>query len=270
VTTDYWVNISDACKTITDTMTVNVPVFAPFEVEITNDTTICRGHQIKIGVEAQGGSLNYFYDWNGLGTTDSIVVTVGELTTYNVTVIDECGSSKNLNVAIDIKYPTALFDYEFMTDYTVEFYDSSFVNIISYLWTFDYGDNSITKNPIYTYLEKGEHVVSLQVTDFEGCTDVVIDTIRPDIYVYYPNTFTPNSDGKNDLFLVKGMGVEEFELIIFNRWGEKVFYTDNMEEGWDGTFNGELVPVGTYVLALKTKNYDGKETNQRGVINVLR
>ena len=270
VTTDYWVSINDACKTITDTMIVNVPNFDPFTVTITNDTTVCRDSEIKIGVEAEGGSENYYYDWKGLGITDSISVQVGELTTYNVTVTDDCGSSKNLNVAIDIKYPTALFDYEFMTDYTVEFYDSSFANITDYLWTFDYGDSSGVKNPIYTYLDKGEHVVSLQVTDFEGCTDIYIDTIRPDIYVYYPNTFTPNSDGKNDVFLVKGMGVEEFELIIFNRWGEEVFYTDNMEIGWDGTFKGELVPVGTYVFALKTKNYDGKETNQRGVINVLR
>ncbi|MCB9360543.1 MAG: choice-of-anchor L domain-containing protein [Flavobacteriales bacterium] len=270
VTTDYWVSISDACITITDTMTVSVPVFDPFIVTITNDTIICRDGEITIGVEAEGGSENYFYDWKGLGITDSISVQVGELSTYYVTVTDDCGSSKNLNVTIDIKYPTALFDYEFMTDYTVEFYDSSFANITDYLWTFDYGDNSTTQHPIYTYLEKGEHVVSLMVTDFEGCTDIVVDTIRPDIYVYYPNTFTPNSDGKNDVFLVKGMGVEEFELIIYNRWGEKIFHTDNMEIGWDGTYKGELVPVGTYVLALKTKNYDGKVTNQRGVINVLR
>jgi len=271
VTTDYWVTINDACQTITDTVTVSVPAFDPFIVSITNGVTICRGHLITLGVEAQGGSGTYFYDWNGLGTTDSVTVQVNQLSTYDVTVSDACGNTQNLDVTIDIMHPTAEFGYEYTSDYTVEFYDSSYANIVGYQWFFNYGDTANIKNPIYTYLDKGEHLVSLQVTDIFGCTDIITDTIRPEQYLYYPNTFTPNGDGRNDVFLVKGMGIEEFEMFIFSRWGDQIFHSEDMEVGWDGTVKGELAPVGTYVFVLKTKSYEEDKTvDHRGIINVLR
>jgi gliding motility-associated-like protein len=73
-----------------------------------------------------------------------------------------------------------------------------------------------------------------------------------------PNAFTPNGDGRNDCFGVKSWGgatIDEFS--VFNRWGERVFTTNNATACWDGRFRGQQMPGGTYVYVVKAKTFCG-------------
>ena len=101
-----------------------------------------------------------------------------------------------------------------------------------------------------------------------GCYDVadVNVLINEELNFFIPNLFTPNGDQTNDLFLIYGNGInpENFNFSIFNRWGQIVFETTNVNDmltsGWDGTTNGEQQPVGTYVWVMKGFQEDNVNT----------
>ena len=86
-------------------------------------------------------------------------------------------------------------------------------------------------------------------TDSLGCTAIALFTVLVDeaVPVYIPNAFTPNGDGVNDSWTIYTNAVKQFKLEIFNRWGEKVFETENSGQGWDGTFKGKPAENGIYV-----------------------
>ena len=88
--------------------------------------------------------------------------------------------------------------------------------------------------------------------------------------VYAPNAFTPNYDGVNDEFLLKGLHLQSFNLKIFNRWGVKIFESNNIDIGWDGTYQGQQVEEGVYTYVVKGTGYNGKPYFLSGTVTVLR
>ena len=102
---------------------------------------------------------------------------------------------------------------------------------------------------------------TLIAIDINGCPDslgtlIVVqgDTVSPNeclTSLYIPNAFTPNGDGVNDIFYVYGNGIEELHLRIFNRWGELIFESFNLAEGWDGTYRGHLLDPDVFVYELR-------------------
>ena len=87
-----------------------------------------------------------------------------------------------------------------------------------------------------------------------------------------PTAFTPNGDGKNDLFRVlNAVKAENLELLLFNRWGQLVFKTTNWKQGWDGKINGELQATGVYVWLLRyTDRNSKKRIEQKGTVTLIR
>jgi len=73
--------------------------------------------------------------------------------------------------------------------------------------------------------------------------------------LYSPNAFSPDGDGINDLFKISGQGINDFQIEIFNRWGQMVYKSIDLSNGWDGTFKGKNLPTGTYVYKIKTSKY---------------
>lgn len=88
--------------------------------------------------------------------------------------------------------------------------------------------------------------------------------------VFVPNVFSPNGDGFNDVLRVRGKGIQELQFIIFNRWGEKVFETSDLNSGWDGTQNGEPMNLSVFVYVLKGKYIDGKFFDVKGNVTLMR
>lgn len=94
--------------------------------------------------------------------------------------------------------------------------------------------------------------------------------IIPTIGIYVPSAFTPNGDGINDQFGIGGEAIAEFHIVIFNRWGEKIFETNDVSQNWDGTFKGQLVQEGAYAYNLTAKSDSGDAIAKKGHITVVK
>jgi gliding motility-associated-like protein len=134
-------------------------------------------------------------------------------------------------------------------------------------WSWDYGDGTVGtgQSNTHQYGSLGTFVVTLLITDNSGCVDSVIDSVKvKDIStLYIPNSFTPNGDGHNDLFLPYGLNVDPdtYEMMIFDRWGQMLFDTKEWGVGWNGTLNNhgtkDDVVLDVYVYKIKAKPIDG-------------
>ena len=124
-------------------------------------------------------------------------------------------------------------------------------NISNFVWNFGDGHSSYVEEPSHAYhlTESELMTVHLTVTNSDGCSDDTIQVVpvEDNFAFFVPNSFTPNNDGKNEIFLPRVNDVTNYELIIYNRWGELIFYTNNPEIGWDGFIEGKPAPEGVYV-----------------------
>ncbi len=132
--------------------------------------------------------------------------------------------------------------------------NSSFFD--SLIWLFGDGStNYFDLNPEHTYLDTGYFNVSL-ITFNQFCSDTLIKSIyiSPLFEIYFPNIFTPNGDGINDCFQPKGIGINSYEIVIYNRWGQLVFESKDINNCWDGImFNGKIAQsdLYTYIVYLR-------------------
>jgi gliding motility-associated-like protein len=116
----------------------------------------------------------------------------------------------------------------------------------------------------------------LDVTSANGCTDSAseIICIDPDVSIYVPNTFTPNEDGVNEVFIpvTTGINPDKYEFWVFDRWGNLIFYTDDLNEGWNGRVQGhdKLCQIDTYVWKVKCVDVLDKKHNLIGHVNLIR
>jgi gliding motility-associated-like protein len=163
-----------------------------------------------------------------------------------------------------------------ITNPVFEFANTS-QNATSYEWSF--GDNTYTNfiNTNHTYNEYGVYQVMLVAFAQDGCSDTAyqVITVKDVVIIYIPNTFTPNDDGLNDLFipqLTAGFDRNDgYEFNIYNRWGEIIFQSTQALEGWDGTFNGSPVQNGTYIWTIRFKDsMSNKIYDYNGHVNVVR
>ncbi len=142
-----------------------------------------------------------------------------------------------------------------------------------YSWNF--GDGSLRSSevsPSHLFRRTGRFNVCLIATSNEGCADTVCRSVEADIHTALdiPTAFSPNGDGNNDILYVKGGGIEKMSLKIFNRWGEKVFESTNVEVGWDGTFKGKLQEMDAYGFVLTADFIDGSSGTKKGNVTLLR
>lgn len=175
--------------------------------------------------------------------------------------------------------PTADFTFtpnqptNFLPD--VSFIDQS-IDAAQWFWDFNGLDNSSDQNPMYTFPDTGLQEVTLIVTHESGCQDTTTQTIdiAPKVAYFLPTAFTPNFDSVNDLFFGKGffLGLQDFNLTIWNRWGELVFETTDPNEGWNGRKEntGKDSPQGVYVVVVSYKGPRGEVVNLKGFATLLR
>jgi gliding motility-associated-like protein len=112
-------------------------------------------------------------------------------------------------------------------------------------------------------------VSTYRVTAYQKGNDQITSmsneaAIIPAAVLYVPNAFTPNGDGLNDTFACVGEGITEFDLQIFNRWGELIFESNDMKVQWDGSYKNEVAPIGVYVYKIIAKGpgINGKSKKQ--------
>lgn len=242
----------------TDTVVLTSP--PDFRVLTTVTPETCPGFcDGTITANISGGVPGYTISWTPGNYTDTLLTNLCG-NTYAYTATDANGCTETGSVVVPtLPPPTANFSSNAsqanVLEPTVEFYDASSTDVVQWDWDFAGLDVSNSQNPIYFFPGVGSYPITLVVTNNYGCTD----TLTSDIYIaevktlYIPNSFTPNSDGKNEIFKPQGILGDNvaYEFMIFNRWGQKIFATTDFTKGWDGTFKrDETCPVDTYIYKI--------------------
>jgi gliding motility-associated-like protein len=173
-------------------------------------------------------------------------------------------------------------DFEFgpeppitMLDPTVHFYDMSTGAPVT-SWTWNFADplntTSSVQNPVFMYDSHGSYAVQLSVATQYGCKDSTIKIVQvsEDYMLYLPNAFTPNGDGLNEVFAARGMGVKSLKMYIYDRWGNLLFFTDDMEKGWDGTNKGEIMQEDVYVWKIELKTFKNETRQVKGTVSLVK
>jgi gliding motility-associated-like protein len=235
-----------------------------------------------------GENLSYFWSFgNGQTSTEenpSVTFDVGGPYDVTLTVTNAFGCTSTMvesGYIVSYASPNAAFTISSTgVDYysgLVEFINNS-VNAQFYTWDFGHFSNGSTEvNPTYYYPQwtEGDYIVTLVATDTNGCSDQTqllissSETVRLNV----PNTVTIDDNGLNELFFPVFSNFEEilnFKLEIFDRWGELIFETKDIQGGWDGTYRGVDVQSGTYTWKVTYKDLDGFDYQAVGHINVLR
>lgn len=200
---------------------------------------------------------------------------------------------KNIQLAVsngfcaDSSSTSILLDNVLKADFTmnedncplepVVFTASSVGKIIQHSWDFGDGGLASGTNPTHVFARPPRETtynVRYTVTDSFGCSKTVQKpiTIYISCTIAVPNAFTPNGDRKNDfLYPLNAIKADNLEFMVFNRWGQMVFRTTSWKQGWDGRFNGQLQPSGTYVWLLKYVNRDtGRQVQMKGYSVLIR
>ena len=147
--------------------------------------------------------------------------------------------------------------------------------VSQYIWEFGNAaspETSKLANPKVEYLGFGIQNVSLSVIDSQGCSATFTRNVnvqnRSTLFV--PNAFTPTSDGNNEYFLAVGDGIISYKMLIFNRWGELLFESNDINKGWDGKFQGVLCPSGVYTYFIDAAGSDDRAYQFNGTVTLIR
>lgn len=237
----------------------------------------------KLIVDADPENTTYTYGWNFEGVeiisapVDSFQF--GNPGSYPVTltITDTLGCSHVVTNTIEIPY-SDLLAFQIVTNPVTQGFPVAFQNLllmqnVTYEW--DFGDGTTLQDvlhPNHVYENPGTYTVLLTATDMDGCkyTTWRILIIPEEVYIYIPNTFTPDGNEHNNYFEAVTTGINEFEIRIFNRWGEQFFYSADPYFKWDGTYKGERCPDGAYNYVIMYTPLTGPRNSITGHVNLLR
>lgn len=259
-----------------------IEIYANPEITVSEDQLICPGSS----AELSGTDLNPVWSpADGLSSTTVANPTATPLfpTHYVLNITDENGCKNSDTVFIDIFSPS---------DYTVTAFphDSIYLGEETSLVLDGYQDNSIfawgpsiyasmlsctdCPEPVFHPTDSATFIFTVTVIDSLGC-DTVIKTIVIDVDfesdMGVPLAFTPNGDGQNDIIYLCARGVDKvYEFRIYNRWGQELFFSDDLAKGWDGFYKEKLQNIDTYVWKAKVRYLNGIEEYKQGMFNLLR
>lgn len=295
-TTMYPVTVTDNCGSPAGIDSVEVIVYPLPVVQFSSDTISgCEPLVVNftdLSTPAIGSWLWNFGDpssgSNNTSTLQNPTHIYANTGTYTVTLsvitTNGCsGSYSHLDMIEVYITPYASFTLHpptgSTTDPTISFYDLS---SNAYYWDWNFGEPSSSSNtstdanPQHSYGSAGTFTITLIVESMYGCTDTTSQDvfIRQDFSLYVPNAFTPNGDGDNDDFNAEGTGVDlnNFQMYIYDRWGELVFQTNDFYEAWDGrVMHGDkIAPIAVYSWIIYVKDLNGEPYSFIGRVTLVR
>lgn len=290
--TTFQVTVSDRWGCLVDTCYHTALITSTPELEghyRISPNVICVPEEVEFSSSATPASIHEWIIFNdnmsdtiyGANQTYTFTDPGHYSITYHAYEAIECDASLTLINYINAgNQPTALFSFdpaEAEVGQTVIFTNESEGQNVHYQWSFGDGSNSSEENPVHVYnSENSENYnVILTVTDNAGCEDsyTLPVPVVDNHVLYVPNSFTPNKDGNNDIFLPIITNVAKYSIVIYDRKGGIVFATDNTEVGWDGkNSNGQELPSGIYTYMIKYVRYNNlkQELIKTGSINLIR
>ncbi|MBL1280884.1 MAG: PKD domain-containing protein [Fluviicola sp.] len=268
--------------------TQQVIVVNPVPIADFSPTAACENIPINLTDLSfiSGGLINsWMYDFGGgASSTDqhpTYTFTGSGLQQVTLTVTSTLGCVDDTTINFSIT-PAPIADFTFTPDQAivqeqVNFTDISVGNgIYQWLWEFGDGQGNNVQNPVHSFNDGGTFDVMLIITDANGCIDTAVHSILIGLPPVLPTGFTPNGDGENDIFYIRGGPFETVSFNVYNKWGELIFsateadfITDWSDLGWDGTFQGEPVPLGVYTWTFVVEQ--GREIHKKtGDVTLMR
>ncbi len=286
--------------------TIKVPVYVnyvPKTLFSVNDPDGCPVHCVTLSnntVPITGPSQIRNWRWEfGDGTTVSANsgapqghcynnTTSNQLMYYDVKLVltTDSGCTDSLKKASFITvYPTPVASYFINPDpgnivTPLEYFNNQSRDYSKWWWTFGEGpfkSDSVNANPTHTYFSSTAQTyqTNLIVMNQYGCSDTAYVAIElgAEFAFYIPNAFTPaNSDHVNDLFSGFGIGIDKYDMWVFDRWGEMIYYTNDIAKGWDGKRIGKSdeVQQDVYTWKVKVRDIFGKNHDYIGHVTLLK
>lgn len=269
----------------TAALTLPIEVYeVPFPPLPVNDT-VCRGFPAYLEVNTGGPvEINWHYD-----PTSSIfnqgptytTIPVEERIRYYVQTISDDGCISPFVPILAIPYPRTAVEVTPSSRLLnvpvaiVEFLTTTNVSIVAWYWDFGDGSTSTEASPVHQYTRPGLYYVYLHVIDENGCEreyrfQEYIE-VTEDIKLLIPNAFTPNGDGLNDEFWISTQLISSLEIVIYDRWGNELYSSPNMNFSWNGTDkSGNPLPEGVYAYSVKAKDYLGRSIERTGTVTLIR
>jgi gliding motility-associated-like protein len=271
------VNYCNAPETYTIPMRVAANVVALFAAP----DTACVPATINFQNNTLGGD-SFTWDF-GDGTTSTDIspthiYQVAGVYPVHLHVVDTNTCNKTADTSMTISVfdpPTA--DFTFTPDKPTENQATTFLNqsspdAINFAWEFGDGNGSFDVNPVYQYNKTGVYDVYLTATNRFGCSDTASKQVSAIVVPLFdvPSAFSPNGDGVNEVFLVRGYGIAKFSMKIYNRWGQLVFESNDPAIGWNGTYKGAIQPMDAYAYLVNVEFSDGTAVSKNGSVTLLR
>jgi len=265
--------IVDECLNISDTLNRDIQITLRQEVMTSDDIDNCTGESFSLGATDVGDAR---YEWTGPNNffSEEQFPTFDNTTPalsgdYEVIGIVFGCATFPVTTTVEIHptpQPTLEDEGLFCSEEETFIVDAGIYN--SYLWSNGSTGSSVEVSEGNTY--------TVTVTDENGCIgsdSILIRDVCP-TFVFVPNVFSPNFDGVNDVFGVQGRNILSQKISIYDRWGELVFYSTEIDATWDGTFKNQKLADGVYVYLIELEGYDykGDVYNEllKGDISILR
>ncbi len=203
--------------------------------------------------------------------------------TYNIVLVannpNTCNLTDTARFTIQV-FDSPVPDFSFapivpVSNTPVTFTNLSSPDAVRFKWDFGDGDSLLTTSraPVqHQYNLTGTFNACLTAYNAIGCDSTICRPVQATIIplVDVPNAFTPQSGDINSVIMVQGFGIAKMQFIIWNRWGQKVFETNNRFQGWDGRVKGVVQPMDVYAYTLSIEFFDGTKTTKKGDITLIR
>ena len=264
------------CKVTSEIITFNFEE-RPFQLTISspNGNYFCFGDSVEIYAN-QTTDLQWYLDGNIIigETNDTLVVREPGIYSFSFqTPTNEVLFSDGKKI-FENSLPEIDYTYEIInrstTEISIDFTPSNLEGVL-YEWEINNELISENLNLSYDFTQNNINDVSLSISNVEGCRNTVTKEIEIilDEPIFVPTGFTPNFDGLNDIVYVRCVSENAtINFMIFNEWGQLVFSSNSVEQGWDGSFNGEMANMGNYTYMLQVTKYNISKT-YNGIITLI-
>ncbi len=255
----YTVEASHRCGIRYDTILINETAL-PY-IELPADTILCRGTFVQLDVTLPG---NYDYRWQDNTTNPLFMVYSAGTYTVQVSDINHCSSSKSVSVhemtVPELHWPTDTLICS-NTFFTLDAENPGSI----YHW------NDGSSRPQITVSDSGTYAVTVTNLCGTAQASVILDVEDCTSYLDLPSAFSPNGDGLNDILYAVGVNVDQLHFKIYNRWGQLVFESGSLSEGWDGTLHGKPLDAGVFIFTITARStVDGHGLQEKGNFTLIR
>ncbi len=270
----YTITVEDQCGYVgSEDVTTFIPHYAPFQLTLPADHVLCAGDSTELLALVEGGSGYYHILWEGPDSLSDPLywVSPDETTLYQVKVKDQCGEELSDEVEVEVEH--VVMGIEVTNQGQDDWYLQAATLPYAANWIWDMGDGTRYRlDEVYhSYVDLEDHWVTLKIVTPNGCHGVDSVLLKPPAQIFFPNAFTPDGDGWNEVFGPLGHSIDDFEMTIFDRWGEQVFTTKDATVMWDGTVNGSgEATTGVYVYTYRAVGHYFPATEGVGHVTLLR